>query len=805
MRPLKRAVVLGAGVMGAQIAAHLANAGVEVDLLDIVPAAPSPEEAARGLTLADRPVRDRFALGGLERLRTLKPSPVFSAASLERIHPGNVEDDLERVRLADWVIEAIVEQLEPKRQLWERVEPLAAPEAVLSSNTSGLSLAAIARGRGDGFRRRFLGTHFFNPPRYMKLLEVIPTAETDPAVVETVRAWGERLLGKGIVVARDTPNFIGNRIGVYALHVTLQAMEQFGLNPETVDALTGPVVGHPKSATFRTLDVVGLDTMVLVADNIREKLEDPAERAVFEVPGYVREMIRRGWLGQKSGQGFYKRVEAGGRRDYLVLDLATFEYRPQEVARFPSLESARRQAELGERLRTLAYADDAAGRFTWTVLKRLLLYAAAKAEEIAGGDLEAIDRALRWGFNWEAGPFEIWAELGLARSVARMREEGEAVPDWVLAAVERGEERLYAPSPTPSERYPVAPVLWLERQGRTIWENPGATLVDLGEEVAALEFHAPKDAIGPDLIEALHRAAREVERNWRGLVLVNERSENFCVGANLALILMAAESGDWASIEQMVDAFQQANMELKYLHRPVVAAPWGMALGGGAEICLHADRVQAGAELYVGQVEAGAGVIPAGGGTKELLLRALARIPAGASWGPIAGGPSAGSGAMAVFDPAPFVARAFETIATAKVSTSAVEARELGFLRECDGVSMGRDALLSDAREQVLLLDRLGYRPPERRPVPVPGREVRAVLDVAVDYLVRSRQASEHDARIARALARVITGGDLPQGTPVDEQHLLDLEREAFLSLVGEPKTRERMQHLLETGRPLRN
>ncbi|MDI3316986.1 MAG: 3-hydroxyacyl-CoA dehydrogenase/enoyl-CoA hydratase family protein [Bacillota bacterium] len=805
MRPLKRAVVLGAGVMGAQIAAHLANAGVEVDLLDIVPSQLTPQEEAAGLTLGDRRVRDRLALAGLERLRTLKPSPVFHAASLARIHPGNVEDDLERVRSADWVIEAIVEQLEPKRQLWGRVEPLAAEDAVLSSNTSGLSLAAIAEGRGDGFRRRFLGTHFFNPPRYMRLLELIPTAETDPAVVETVRAWGERLLGKGIVLARDTPNFIGNRIGVYALQVTLQAMEEFGLNPETVDALTGPLIGHPKSATFRTLDVVGLDTMVLVADNIREKLEDPAERAVFEVPGYVREMLRRGWLGQKSGQGFYKRVVEDGRRTYLVLDLQRLEYRPQEVARYPSLEAARRQTDLGERLRTLVYADDPAGRFTWTVTKRILLYAAAKAEEIAGGDLEAVDRALRWGFNWEAGPFEVWAELGLARSVARMREEGEEVPEWVLAAVARGEERLYTPSPTASERYPVAPVVWLERQGKTVWSSPGATLVDLGEEVAALEFHAPKDAIGPDLIEALHRAAREVERNWRGLVLVNERSENFCVGANLALILMAAENGDWADIEQMVDAFQQANMELKYLHRPVVAAPWGMALGGGAEICLHADRVQAGAELYIGQVEAGAGVIPAGGGTKELLLRALARIPAGASWGPIAGGPTAGTGALAVFDPAPFVTQAFETIATAKVSTSAAEARELGFLRDCDAVSMGRDALLSDARDQVLLLDRLGYRPPERRPVPVPGREVRAVLDVAVDYLLRSRQASEHDARIARALARVITGGDLPQGTPVDEQHLLDLEREAFLSLVGEAKTRERMQHLLETGRPLRN
>jgi 3-hydroxyacyl-CoA dehydrogenase len=801
-RKLRHAAVIGAGVMGSQIAAHLANAGVTVDLLDIVPSSLTAAESAGGLTLGDREVRDRLAREALHRLATMRPSPLFSAQSLERIRPGNLEDDLDRLAQADWIVEAVVEDLAPKRALWARLEPHAPPTALLSTNTSGLSIAAIAEGRGEDFRRRFLGTHFFNPPRYMRLVELIPTPATDPAYLDLARAWTEGDLGKGVVVARDTPNFIANRIGVFATMATLRAMARFRLDPEAVDALTGPVIGHPRSATFRTLDLVGLDTLVFVAQNLQGRLP-PEEAALFEVPPYLLEMVRRGWLGQKTGQGFYRRREGEGERVYDVLDLDTLEYRPQRPVHLAALAAAKRAGDLAERLRALAYADDAAGLFTWTVLKDTILYAARHVDEIAGGDMAAVDRAMRWGYNWEIGPFETLAALDLPRAVERMLAEGEDVPAWLGEAAAAGRSQLYDPEAEFAARA-VPPLTVLKRSGGLVWRNPEASLVDLGAEVAALEFHPPKDAIGPDLIQALERAADEVERNWRGLVLVNEASANFSVGANLFLVLAAAEGGAWEQVEAAVRALQTANLRLKYLSRPVVAAPWGMALGGGAEICLHAARVQAGAELYIGLVEVGAGVIPAGGGTKEMLLRALAQVPEGAPWTPSDAGSAAGS-VGPFFDPVPFLLRAFETIATAKVSTSAVEARALGFLAPTDAITMNRDRLVADAREVVLHLDRLGYRPPDRRPVRVPGREARAVLDVAVDQLRRGRRISEHDARIAHTLAHVLTGGDLPQGALVDEGHILDLEREAFLRLLGEERTRQRIRHLLQTGRPLRN
>lgn len=779
---LRRAAVIGAGTMGSQLAAHLANAGVEVDLLDIVPAG-----------AGDRSVLTHTAL---ERLPKMKPAPIQGREVLDLVHPGNLEDDLGRLGGVDWVIEAVVEDLDLKKDLWARLAAATTDHAVLSSNTSGLSLTRIGEALSGEARRRFLGAHFFNPPRYMRLLEVIPTADTDERVLTTVRTWGEKILGKGVVIARDTPNFIANRIGIFATMATLRAMERHGLNPETVDALTGPVVGHPRSATFRTLDLVGLDVLAFVARNIAANV--PAEeRPFFEVPSYIEEMVKRGWLGQKSGQGFYRRDEGPSGTTYLVIDPATLTYRKQDVQAIPSVREARRAKGLDARIRTLAYADDVGGAFTWQVLKETLLYTAAKAGEIAGGDLVAIDDAMRWGFNWEAGPFQTWEALGLARSVERMKAEGEDVPAWVGERLSEG-----ATSLLPEDRgaKPVSlSVHGREAAGHVVWRNPEAIFVDIGEEVAALSLTAPKDAIGPDLMAALARAAADVEKDFRGLVIVNEGSQNFSVGANLLLVLMAVESGQWAEVEKATKLLQDTHMLLKYLGRPVVVAPWGMALGGGAELALHASRIQAGVELYMGLVETGVGLLPAGGGTKESLLRALSHLPAGVPWSP-----GAGSGQYYV-DPAPFVMRAFETIAMAKVSAGAGEARDFGFLSEADGVTMNRDRLLEDARTLVLALDRIGYRPPVRRLVPVPGREVRSLLEVAVDGFARSRFISEHDARIARQVARVITGGDRAQGTRVDEQDLLDLEREAFLSLLGEEKTRARIRHTLQTGKPLRN
>lgn len=787
---LSHAAVIGAGVMGSQIAAHLANAGVTVDLLDVVP--------------ADLPSHggDRSALArsALRRLETMKPSPIFSKASLSRIRAGNIEDDLSRLGHAQWVIEAVVEELAPKRELWARIESVASAEAVLATNTSGLPVHSIAEGRGDGFRSRFLGTHFFNPPRYLKLLEVIPTPDTSPDVVGRVRAWAEEDLGKGVVIAEDTPNFIANRLGILATMATLRAMAAHGLAPDAVDALTGTVIGHPRSATFRTLDLVGLDTVLLVAKNLRERL--PAdEAALFEVPPYLEEMARRGWLGNKAGQGFYRRA-AGSVRTYEVLDLETLAYRPQRRPSFPSLDAARRAPDLPSRISTLAYGDDEAAGFVWRVLKETLLYAAGKAGEIARGETETVDAAMRWGFGWELGPFETWEALGIERASRRMAEEGETIPSSVAALMAEGASRFPRPRTRSGEETGHLSVIPSGEGDRVVWRNAEATLLDLGDEVAALDLHGPKDAIGLDLIAALGKAADEVEANWRGLVVVNRQSANFSVGANLLLVLMAAEGGQWDQVASAVRALQGANMRLKYLGRPVVAAPWGMALGGGAEICLHAARIQAGGELYIGLVEAGAGVIPAGGGTKELLARTVAALPAGAPWSPHDAG---GGRSDTYFDPQPFVARTFETIAMAKVSTSAVEGRDLGFLSPSDRITMNRDRLVADAKEVVRHLDRMGYRPPDRTPIPVPGREVRGLLEVGIAAMRRGGFISDHDALIASRLAYVLTGGDRPEGTPVDEETILELETEAFLALVGEEKTRARMRHLLQTGRPLRN
>ncbi|MBI4337591.1 MAG: 3-hydroxyacyl-CoA dehydrogenase [Chloroflexi bacterium] len=795
---VRRVAVLGAGTMGAQIAGLLASLGISCDLLDL------PSEG--------RP--SRLAEEAKKRLLTLRPPPLYGPDALELVRPGNFKDDLPRLAEADWVIEAVAEKLEVKRQLWAGAAAHLRPEALASTNTSGILIAAIAEALPPSLRRRFLGTHFFNPPRYLHLLEVIPGPETDPEVLTTVCRFAEVVLGKGVVIARDVPNFIGNRLGTYGLLVTLRAMEELGLQPDEVDGVTGPAMGRPGSATFRTLDLVGLDVFVAVCDNVRNGAAEEWERTAFDVPPYIREMLRRGWLGEKAGQGFYQRVQANGETQVMALQLDTFEYRPRRGLQAASLAAVRDVEDPAQRLRLLVGSNDAAGRFAWRVLSSLLAYAARKVGEVAD-DIVSIDRAMRWGFGWELGPFETWDALGVATTVERMRADGLAVPQWVADLAERGEtfyrhEAQSSFQATPAARH--VPVPERERQvsldrlragGRQVLQKPGATLYDLGDGVAFLDFHSPKQAIGPDMVAMLEEAAHRVPQDFRGLVVGSHVLPSFCIGANLWLVLLAAQEGEWDEVGAIVGRFQQALLRLKRLPVPVVAAPYGMALGGGAELALSAHRVAAAHECYMGLVEVGAGVMPSGGGCKEMLLRALEGLPGG-----LAGLAARKEGPPQMapeVDPSAAVSRVFETIGTAKVSGSAQEARALGFLRADDVTVPNVDHLLYVAKETVMALDAQGFVPPPPARIPVLGKNVRALLELGAQYLAWGGYATEHDLKIARKLAYVLTGGERPEGSLAPEEYFLDLEREAFLSLCGEPKTQARMKHLLERGRPLRN
>jgi 3-hydroxyacyl-CoA dehydrogenase len=797
---IKQAAVIGAGVMGAAIAGHLANAGIRTLLLDIVPKELTEKEKAQGLTLKDRPVRNRLAQSGLERLLKEKPAPLFHKKVAKRITVGNLEDDLSRVGDVDWVIEAVVENLQIKQNLFSRLETVWKPGTIVSSNTSGISIREMVKECSPAFRRHFLGTHFFNPPRYMKLLEIIPTPDTDAAVVEEMKAFAEEVLGKGVVFAKDTPNFIANRIGVYGLAITFQKMLAEGLGPDEVDAVTGRAMGRPKSATFRTLDLVGLDTFVHVSDNVREHVKDAEEKQAFEVPELLRKMVEKGWLGAKSGQGFFKKVKGEKGSEILALDPEIGEYRPRKKLKAPSLEMAKRAKSKADQLRALVYADDPAGRLAWHITKKVLLYSAARVPEIAD-DIVSIDRAMRWGFNWDLGPFEVWDAIGVEKSVAKMREEGEVIPPLVEELLAAGGTSFYDRQPheikvfhlggkfSEVKEHPKSISLaQLKEQGKVIRSNKGASLIDIGDEVLCLEFHSPKNAIAADIIQMIHTAGKEVSANWRGLVIGNQGA-NFCVGANLMLILMEAQDQNWPELDLMVRQFQKAMGSLRSLDRPVVVAPFGMTLGGGVEVSLPADRLQASAETYMGLVETGVGLIPGGGGNKEMLLRWTADVD-----------PKDSIGLQSR------VNRVFEIIAMAKVSTSAEEAKEYRFLREgLDGVSLNPDHLIHDAKEQVLALSRTGYRPPEAKKIPVVGETGYNTLRLGAYGMLQSGYISEHDYKIAGKLAYVLSGGTLPEGTLVDEQYLLDIEREAFLSLAGEPKSQQRMQYMLTKNKPLRN
>ncbi|GLH64385.1 3-hydroxyacyl-CoA dehydrogenase/enoyl-CoA hydratase family protein [Parageobacillus sp. G301] len=793
VKRIQRAAVLGSGVMGSGIAAHLANVGIPTLLLDIVPHELTKEEEAKGLTLEHKEVRNRLVNQALQKLLKQKPAPLMSKSNLALIEVGNFEDDFHRLAEVDWIIEVVVENLEIKKSVFARVDEVRKPGTIVSSNTSGISIEAMAEGRSEDFKKHFLGTHFFNPPRYLKLLEIIPTKDTAPEVVSYMKTFGEEVLGKGVVMAKDTPNFIANRIGTYGLLVTVREMMKGGYSVGEVDSITGPLIGRPKSATFRTLDVVGLDTFIHVANNVLEKVEGE-EKEAFRVPDFMKAMLEKGWLGSKSGQGFF--LKQG--KDILELNYETLEYEPRKKLTTPAVEMSKQAKGLANKLKALVYADDRAGTFLWNITARVLLYSAKLLGEIAD-DIVAIDRAMKWGFGWELGPFEMWDAIGVEQSVRKMQAEGFEIPSWVTDMLadgftsfyksEKGELFYYDHGEyKPIKENPkVIHIKRLKEQKDVIKKNSGASLIDLGDDVALLEFHSPNNAIGTDIVQMINYALEEVERNYKGLVIGNQ-GKNFCVGANLAMILMEAQDDNYFEIEIAVRQFQQAMMNIKYSRKPVVVAPFAMTLGGGTEICLPSSRIQAAAETYMGLVEVGVGLIPGGGGNKELYIKYLNSLPNGVN-----------------VDLQQVANKVFETIAMAKVSSSAAEAREWNFLSKQDGITMNSDHLLHDAKQAVISLYDQGYRPPVRKKVPVVGETGYAAMLLGAQSMYHSGYISEHDLKIAKKLAYVIAGGKVPYGTEVDEQYLLDLEREAFLSLVGEPKSQARMQHMLVKGKPLRN
>jgi 3-hydroxyacyl-CoA dehydrogenase len=806
MKPrIEKAVVLGAGTMGSRIAAHFANAGLSCVLLDIVP----PD-----LQAGQSADRNKIVRAGLEAAKKAKPAAFFAASLAEKVAIGNFEDDLARCAEADWIIEAVAENLEIKRKLLSRVAQYRKPGAIVTTNTSGLPVHLIAEGMSEEFQQHWAGTHFFNPPRYLKLVEVIPGPKTSADVIETLSEFCDRRLGKGVVVAKDTPNFIANRIGTFSMLNALRLMTTLGMTVEEVDACTGPAVGQPKSATFRTADIVGLDVLLHVVKNIYETVPNDESREIYKVPVFLEEMQRRGWLGDKTGQGFYKKVKGKGEEEILTLDVNTMEYRPRQKTKFASLEAGKAIEDTRERLRALlgpvleGQKGDKAQQFLWGALSEMCLYAARRVPEISD-QVEDVDRAMRWGFGWEMGPFEQMDALGVKAFAAQVQKEGRALPpivEKVLASARKGfyesdkgkttvfDWKTSATKPV-EEPKGVIILKSLKDAGREIERNSGASLLDLGDGVVCCEFHGKMNAIGADLIVMLHKGLKRLETDFEAMVIANQ-AVNFSVGANLMLVLVGAQEQEWDELHMAVKQFQNVNLALKYAPKPVVAAPQGMALGGGCEIGLHSAKIQAAAEAYLGLVETGVGLIPAGGGTKEMLIRANEH--------------SAGGEDLDLFHALKPV---FETIAMAKVGTSAEECRDMGFLRRDDGVSMNRDRLVADAKEVALGLLRSGWRPlaaswqegAQTTQIKVLGEQFLAGAKLAIHMLQRGGYATDYDGQVGRKLANILAGGSLSSPQLVSEQYVLDLEREAFVSLCGEKKTQERIAHMLKTGKPLRN
>jgi len=765
MKHIRSAAVLGAGTMGSQIAAHLANAGIPTLLLDL---------------------DTNTAAAGLNRARKLKPDPFFTKHTYHAIKVGGFESHLTEISESDWVIEAVVEQLHVKQELLRKIEHYRSEDSIVSSNTSGIPIATISEGFSDSFRKHWLGTHFFNPPRYLPLLEVIPTAETDPKVVQTMVEFGDRILGKGVVVAKDTPNFIGNRIGLYGVMRVLEQLVNGKYTVEEIDAMTGPLVGRAKSATFRTLDIAGIDILTHVMENLVSQLDAAEERTAFELPPLIQDLNARGWHGQKTGQGFYQKVRTDSGTEIVTLDPATMEYRARQRPQLTALDNAKIIDDLGTRIRTLFTGKDRVGDFLRATLTPLLIYSAETAPTIAHS-IDDIDRAMRWGFGWELGPFELWDAIGI-ETVLETAGRSANPPALAESLLKKTDDVVGFRH---SEVEPAGPELQLLRRAKdsrpVVKQNQGASLIDLGDGILGLEFHSKMNSIGGDTIDMMTKGVEEATKNFNALLIGNDGSA-FSAGANLMLVLLEAQEENWEEIDLMIRSFQSAVLNLRYADVPVVVAPAGLTLGGGCEVVLHSDRAQAAAETYMGQVEVGVGLIPAGCGTKELLSRFSNQAPTNAA------------------DRLPYIQRAFELIGLGTVSSSGTHAKDLGLLESGDQITMNRERLLHDAKHSAIHLVKTGYRPPSQRTdIPVGGPDTKAALELGVHLAWRSGRISEYDVHLGQTIAHLLSGGNVPHATTVSEQYLLDLEREAFLSLCGEQKTQERIAHTLKTGKTLRN
>ncbi len=817
MKHIHKVAVLGAGTMGARIAAHFANAGVPSLLLDILP----PDAPPNG------PARNKIAAAGLDGAIKSKPAAFFEASLSRLVTVGNLDDDLKRLAEVDWIIEAVVENLEIKRSLLKKVEAIRKPGTIVTTNTSGLPVAKIAEGFSEDFRRSWFGTHFFNPPRYMRLLELIPTPEADCTLMEAVTHFCDTQLGKGVVLAKDTPNFIANRIGTFSVLNVMRLMQEMDLRIEEIDALTGQTVGWPRSATFRTIDLVGLDILGHVVTNMTQNVHD--ERSELQIPAFFRQMLERKWLGDKTKAGFYKKNVGGASSpvapakdkedERLALDWKTLEYHPRQKPKFATLDMAKNVEDTGARVRMLlglngspAPKPDKAAAFLWAALSDLWTYSANRIPEISDSIVE-IDRAMRLGFNWELGPFELWDAAGAEATVARMKKEGRPIAANVEKLLASGQKSWYADDPkTPSGKTyfdlatgnlkPVAvPAgVWsvevAKKSNGVVKKNSSGSLVDLGDGVGCIEFHSKMNALGADLISLIIQTLKPggAGDNFEAFVITND-AQNFSVGANLMLLLMSVQEEEWDDVDLAIRQFQGMTQAIKFSPKPVVVAPFGLALGGGCEVSLHAAARQPHAELYMGLVEVGVGLLPGGGGCKEMLLRAVdsaASIRAG------------GRGESVELMEA--IKKAFEAIATAKVSTSVHEARGLGFLSSSDGITMNRERVLSNAKARALEITRAGYEPPVMRTdIPAPGENVLAALKLGVHLMRQGEYISDHERKLGTKIAEVLCGGNITPGTPISEQYVLDLEREAFKSLCGEKKTQERIQFTLKTGKTLRN
>lgn len=809
---VRKVAVIGAGIMGAGIAAHMANAGFEVWLYDIVPSTLTEKEQAQGLTLQSTEVRNRLAQAAIQALAVQKPASLYDSSFSRRLHACNITDDAELLHDMDWIVEAVVERMDIKRQVLAWIDANRRPGTLVSTNTSGLSAAEMIIHCSKEMRQHFAVTHFFNPPRYMKLLELVATDETLPEVTETLAELCRERLGKGVVHAKDTPNFIANRIGTFGMLATLQATLDYGLTVEEVDALTGPAMGRPKTATYRMLDLVGLDTLLHVVDNVAQRSEDEAERAAFVRPVILEQLVQRGSLGQKSGAGFYRKQKGSdGQTIIESLQLDSLTYAPSGKISSPVVEAAKQAKGAKGKLRALfnVVPEHPHARFAWQTIKATLLYAAGLVGVIAD-HIADIDKAMRLGFNWELGPFQLWDAIGLAPSVKRMKAEGEQLPQWVEEWLAAGNESFYKQEKgktfyvmqqrfvAQEQEAGVIHLARLKEEKGTVWSNRDVSLIDIGDEVLALEFHSKSNAIGSEVLSAIRYACHETARQWRGLVIANE-GKHFCVGANLMLLLMEAMNEEWDEVEDIITLFQQSMKQLKALPRPVVAAPHGMTLGGGVEACLPADVIIAAPETYFGLVETGVGLIPAGGGSKEAAILAMQRAAFGA-------GPDGYmEKTLLAGDLQPHLNTLFESIALGKTSSSGYEIAQLGYARPRDRVLSRDETRIYEAKQEVLRMDAAGYKPQQEQLIAVAGKEGKAVLKLGIQSMRLGGYISEHDEKIAGKLAHVLCGGDVPSGALVSEQYLLQLECEAFLSLCGEPKTQQRMSYMLSHGKPLRN